>query len=151
MALKIKSTKVTEDIVDENNNVIGKVSFDPEDPIIYKKYLHLVDIIEEKQKIDKKLGSLENIPDFDLKNIEEFEKYKEIFKKIGQKLDNYLETMEEIKNTTDEIFGNVSETFEKITNSIDPYIELIKWANSYFKEKRTAKVEKYLDKEEEIL
>ncbi len=151
MALKIKSTKITEDIVDENDNIIGIVSFDPEDPIIYKKYLHLVEIIEEKQKKDKQIGTLENIPNFDLKNIEEFEKYKGIFKKLDEKLDNYLETIEEIKTVTDEVFGNVSGTFSKISNSIDPYIELIKWANSYFKEGRSSKVNQYLDKEEEVL
>ena len=151
MALKIKSTKITEDILDENNNVIGEVSFDPEDPTVYKKYLGLINVIEEKQRKDKKIGNLENIPDFDLNNIEEFEKYRGVFKKLDEKLDNYLFTIEEIKKISDEIFGDVSKVFSKTSNSIDPYIELIKWANPYFKKGRKTKINQYLDRQEEVL
>lgn len=151
MKLQIKSTKVHEDIVDENDKKIGEVEFDPQDITIYKKYLKLVDIIEEKQKNDKEIGEIEQIPNFSLNNIEDFDKYKDTFKKIDKKLDNYLETIEEIKKITDEIFGNVSEVFSKVSSSIDPYLELIKWANPYFKQGRNDKVNKYLDDAKDVL
>lgn len=147
MSLKIKSSRVIEDIVNENNEKIGIVSFDPEDAENYKKFLDLINIIEEYQKIDSEL-KVDEIPDFDLKSIEEFEKYRDSFNKIGVKLDNYLDMRTKIKNISDEIFGNVSEVFEKINKSLDPYLNLIEWASPYFKSKRTEKINEYLDAEE---
>lgn len=153
MALKIKSTKVVEDIVNEKDEVIGKVSFDPKDATSYRKFLDLVEHIEEKQRTDKEIGKIDNISNSDLNNIDNFEKNREMFNKIGKKLDNYLEMIEEIKLLSNEIFGNVSNAFEQICGqgSIEPYLELIEWATPYFKQGRTEKVTAYLNDKEDIL
>lgn len=151
MALKLKSTKVIDKILDENNNEIGIIEFDPEDAGVYKKFLELIDTITEYQKVDSKIGQLEDIPNFNLTNIQEFEKYKGIFNKLDQKLDSYIKMRENIKNITNEIFGNVSETFEKVSKSIDPYVSLIEWATPYFKEKRKNKVNEYLEDSEDVI
>ena len=149
MDLKIKSTKVEENIVDEKDTIIGKILFDPEDATIYKKFLELVDKITEYEKINKQIGTLGEMPE--LKAIEDFEKYKGVFDKLDQKLDNYINLKEEIKTVTDEIFGNVSEAFEKVSNSLEPYVELISWASPYFNKKREEKINQYLDNTEEVL
>lgn len=149
MTLKIKSTRIEEKIADENDNEIGKVSFDPEDVMVYKKFLGLIDTLTEYEKIDRQIGNLGNIPD--LKTIEDFEKYKGVFDKLGQKLDAYIKMREDIKNVSDEIFGNVSKAFEKISSSLEPYIELITWARPYFNKKREEKVNQYLDEKEDVL
>lgn len=151
MALKLKSTKVIDKILDENDKEIGIIEFDPEDANVYKKFLELIDTITEFQKIDNKIGQLEEIPNFNLNKVEEFEKYRGVFNKLDQKLDNYIKMREEIKTVTNEIFGNVSDAFEKVSNSIDPYIALIEWANPYFKEKRQKKVNEYLDDNEDVM
>lgn len=151
MKLKLKNTKVEEDITNKNDEVIGKVSFDPKDARAYKAFLSLIRLIEDYQKKDKKIGDVENLPDKKLESIEEFEHYKDSFDKLENKIDNYLELEVEIKKIADEVFGNVSETFSKVSNSIDPYIELVTWATPHFKEERSNKVNSYLAKKEDVL
>lgn len=153
MSLKINSTKITENIENEKGEIIGKVSFDPNDIGIYKKFLKLIDSIEEKQKFDEKIKELEDIPNFKLNSTEEFEKYRGVFEKLDKKLDNYLEMIAEIKEMSNEVFGNVSEAFEKVCseNSIEPYIELINWATPYFHKGRKEKLNDYLEDSEEVL
>lgn len=151
MKLKLKNTKIIEDITDENDEVIGKVSFDPKDARAYKAFLNLIKLIEDYQKKEKKIGDIENLPKEEIKSIEDIEIYKDSFDKLENKIDNYLELETEIKKITDEVFGNVSETFSKISNSIEPYIELVHWATPYFKKERLNKVDTYLSKKEDVL
>lgn len=151
MKLKLKNTKIIEDITDENDEVIGKVSFDPRDARAYKAFLNLINLIEDYQKKDKKIGDIENLPNEEIKSIEDIEIYKDSFDKLENKIDNYLELETEIKKITDEVFGNVSETFSKVSNSIEPYIELVQWATPYFKKERSDKVNTYLSKKEDVL
>nr|DAH18373.1 MAG TPA: hypothetical protein [Caudoviricetes sp.] len=151
MKLKLKNTKIIEDITDENDEVIGKVSFDPKDARAYKVFLNLINLIEDYQKKDKKIGDIEDLPTGEIKSIEDIEIYKDSFDKLETKIDNYLELETEIKKITDEVFGNVSETFSKVSNSIEPYIELVQWATPYFKKERSEKVNTYLSKKEDVL
>lgn len=151
MKLKLKNTKIIEDITDENDEVIGKVSFDPKDARAYKVFLNLINLIEDYQKKDKKIGDIEDFPTGEIKSIEDIEIYKDSFDKLETKIDNYLELETEIKKITDEVFGNVSETFSKVSNSIEPYIELVQWATPYFKKERSEKVNTYLSKKEDVL
>lgn len=151
MKLKLKNTKIIEDIIDENDEVIGKVSFDPKDARAYKEFLSLIKLIEDYQRKDKKIGDIENLPKEEIKSIEDIEIYKDSFDKLENKIDNYLELETEIKKITDEVFGNVSETFSKVSNSIEPYIELVQWATPYFKKERSEKVNTYLSKKEDVL
>lgn len=151
MKLKLKNTKVEEDITNENDEVIGKVRFDPKDAKAYKSFLGLIRLIEDYQKKDKMIGDVESLPDKKLESIEELEQFKDSFDKLENKIDNYLELEEEIKKIADEVFGNVSETFSKVSNSIEPYIDLVSWATSYFKEERSNKVNAYLSKKEDVL
>lgn len=151
MKLKLKNTKIIEDITDENDEIIGKVSFDPKDARAYKAFLSLIKLIEDYQRKDKKIGDIENLPKEEIKSIEDIEIYKDSFDKLENKIDNYLELETEIKKITDEVFGNVSETFSKVSNSIEPYIELVQWATPYFKKERSEKVNTYLSKKEDVL
>lgn len=151
MKLKLKNTKIIEDITNENDEVIGSVSFDPKDARAYKAFLSLIKLIEDYQRKDKKIGDIENLPKEEIKSIEDIEIYKDSFDKLENKIDNYLELETEIKKITDEVFGNVSETFSKVSNSIEPYIELVQWATPYFKKERSEKVNTYLSKKEDVL
>lgn len=151
MKLTVKSTKIEENIEDEKGNVIGKISFDPQDVNVYKKFLSLIELITEKQKVDRQIGDLGDISKENLKSIEDFEKYSVVFQKLDKKLDNYLSMMDEIKKTTDEIFGDVSSTFSNITASLEPYTELITWATPYFNQGRKEKVDKYLESTDDVL
>ncbi len=151
MKLKLKNTKITEEILDENDEIIGKVSFDPKDAKVYKSFLTLIKLIEDYHKKDKKIGDIENLPDKDLENIEELSVYKDSFDRLETKIDNYLGLENQIKKITDEVFGNVSETFMKVSSSIEPYIELVQWATPYFKKERANKVNTYLNNKEDVL
>ena len=149
MKLTVKNTIVHENITDEKGNIIGQLEFDPTDVTIYKQFLNLIDTVEEKIKADKELGEIGDIPNVDFTNVEDFEKYREEFNKIGKRLDNYLKVEKDIKQMTNEVFGNVSDAFDKVSKSLDPYIQLIEWATPYFKSGREEKLSKYLDADKE--
>lgn len=149
MKLTVKNTIVKEDITDEQGRKIGTIEFDPTDATIYKKFLNLISMIEEKAKIDKKIGGLQDIPNIKLTNVNEIEKYRGIFNKLEEKIDNYIDIEKEIRDTCDEIFGNVRDAFNKVSKSLDPYIQLIEWATPYFKNGREDKLKEYLNDEEE--
>lgn len=151
MALKIKSTKIKDTILDEKDNEIGIIEFDPEDATVYKRFLELIDTITEYQKIDSKIGDLEEIPSFELKSVEEFEKYRGVFNKLGRKIDEYIKMREKIATITDEIFGNVSGVFKQVSSSIDPYLSLIEWATPYFKKGRETKIKEYLEDSTDVM
>ena len=149
MKLTVKNTVIREDITDERGNVIGKIEFDPTDATIYKKFLSLISIIEEKAKTERQIGNLQDIPNIKLNNIDEIQKYRGIFNNLEKKIDNYIEIEQTIKDICNEIFGNVSDTFDKVSKSLDPYIQLIEWATPYFKSGREDKLKEYLDDKEE--
>lgn len=151
MEFKLKSTKVEENITNEKDEVIGKITFDPKDARAYKAFLSLIRLIEDYQEKDKKIGEIDNLPDKKMESVAEFEKYKDSFEKLENKIDNYLELELEIKRIADEVFGKVSDVFSVVSNSIDPYISLVEWATPYFKEERTNKVDSYLSKKEDVL
>ena len=86
MAIVIKSKKIKEDIADENGNVLGSISYNPEDTTTYTK---LTDIMNDLLKISdemKSLDRLEKLPENELKDIDEFEKYRNDFNTMNEVL-----------------------------------------------------------------
>ena len=149
MAIVIKSKKITEDIVDENGNVMGKISYNPEDTTIYTKLTDIMkDLIEISNEM-KMLQEKEQIPNEKITNIEEIDKYKEYFEKMNLSLHKCDEKIENIKIAIDSIFGKgTCDVVMDGSNDIDMLSVLIENVIPNFKKAREGKVNKYLSNEE---
>lgn len=105
MPIVAKSKKVKDNIVDENGNVLGTISYNPEDT---KTYTKLSNIMQEIFQIDEKrksIGDLKELPKERLKSLDEFEEYKETFEKMNETFNFCDEKIENIKKEIDDIFG----------------------------------------------
>ena len=58
MAIIVKSKKIKENIEDENGNILGVISYNPEDTTTYTR---LTDIMDEILEMNEEMKSLENI------------------------------------------------------------------------------------------
>jgi len=145
MAITIKSNRITDDIVDENGELITTISYNPEDT---RAYARLSDIIQKIYKIQDKIKEntpyIKELPKKNL-SLEELEEYRDSLEKVNETL-NFQETiMDEIFKDFDYVFGD--QTCEKIMgNSQDiialmPIIEAVK---PNFEKSRRNKFDKYL-------
>lgn len=151
MAIVVKSKKIKEEIVDEYGNVLGYISYNPEDTSTYTK---LTDIMQDILKINdetKKLEQIKKIPEDGLKNIEEFEQYRHDFNNMNESLHQCDERIENIKKSIDFIFGEgTCEIIMENSNDIDMLLPLIDEVLPKFTKSRESKVNKYLDQIEQL-
>lgn len=143
MAIKIQDKKIREQ-VQRDGRIICEVSFNPSDLSNYNKLLQLMDKISNADKEQKKQGKVNYIAKDKLQTIEDFEKYREDFDKIKNKISIYSELVKETKKDLDSIFGEgISDKITDGTEDLDLLMPLIKWAMPYFQKERKKKVEKY--------
>lgn len=152
MAIVVKSKKIKEDIVDENGQILGSISYNPNDTTTYTK---LTDIMNNLLKISDEMKSLQhikNIPEEGLKSMEDFENYRDDFNAMNISLHNCDEKIENIKHSIDLIFGEgVCNIIMEGSNDVEMLIPLIEEVIPKFKNARDGKVNKYLPTESEIL
>lgn len=148
MAIIVKSKKIKENIMDENGNILGIISYNPEDTTTYTR---LTDIMNDLLKIGdemKQLNNIKKIPEDGLNNIEEFNKYKDDFDNMNKSLHRCDERIENIKKSVDEIFGlGTSKIIMEDTNDVDMLVPLIDEVLPKFKQARNSKVNKHLKSE----
>lgn len=148
MAIVVKSKKIKEDIVDENGNLLGTISYNPDDTTSYTKLSDIMQNLMQLSDEKKTLEKIKEIPEEELKNIEEFEKYRNHFNDINKSLHNCDERIEEIKKSIDAIFGEgTCKIIMEGSNDIDMLVPLIEEVMPKFKNARVGKVNKYLQKE----
>ena len=149
MAITVKNNKISEEIVDENGKVLGKIEYDPSDT---KAYNELLNIINETLEIKNKITEVPNIDDKSINTIEDLEKNRDIFNKILE-VSNY--SSDKIKNITerlDSIFGvGVCDIFLQGTQNLNYLEPLINGVLPNFKEARQGKIDKYLSDESDVM
>lgn len=146
MPIVAKSKKVKDNIVDENGNVLGTISYNPEDT---KTYTKLSNIMQEIFQIDEKrksIGDLKELPKERLKSLDEFEEYKETFEKMNETFNFCDEKIENIKKEIDDIFGqNTSKIMMEDSNDIELLLPLIESVIPIFEKIRNKKINKHLE------
>lgn len=148
MAIVVKSKKIKEDIVDESGNILGIISYNPDDTTTYTKLSDIMQNLMQLSDEKKSLEKIQEIPEEKLKNIEEFEKYRNHFNDINKSLHNCDERIEEIKKSIDAIFGEgTCKIIMEDSNDIDMLVPLIEEVMPKFKNARTSKVNYYLQQE----
>lgn len=149
MAITVKNNKISEEIIDENGKVLGKIEYDPSDTKVYNE---LLNIINETLEIKNKITEVPNIDDKSINTIEDLEKNRDIFNKILE-VSNY--SSDKIKNITerlDSIFGvGVCDIFLQGTQNLNYLEPLINGVLPNFKEARQGKIDKYLSDESDVM
>jgi len=144
MALKIKDKFIKEDIVDENDNKIGELKFNPNDSRIMKLLTEAVKKCSDGLKEIDKIGNIDSLSSKKLENIEDFEKERETFEKIDKAYDIELRTVESVINNLSEVFGkDTIELFTKGTMDVNLVSPVIDFVVPYVKKERDKLTKKY--------
>lgn len=146
MALIIKSKFIKEDILDESENKIGELKFNPNDSRIMKKMSIL---IKEFSSAIKEINELDKVkkPKSDLKTLEDFENASDYFEAFDKATDLEISVVDKLIDGLSEIFGRETvELFTQGTKDAESLLPIISFMEPYVKENRQSQVNKYLDK-----
>ncbi|MCI8575774.1 MAG: hypothetical protein HFI09_04820 [Bacilli bacterium] len=149
MAIVVKSKKIKEEIVDETGKVLGYISYNPEDTSTYTKLTNILDNLVQISDEMKSLKTIKKIPEDELIDIEDFEKYREDFNRMSISLNKCEEKIGKVKENIDLIFGKgTSEIIMEGSNDVDMLVPLIEEVLPKFKSARESKVNKYLSNQQ---
>lgn len=146
MALIIKEKFIKEDILNENQEKIGELKFNPNDNnIIYKLSKIVKNLTDHMDKI-KNMDKLPEIQVKEPKTAEEFEKMAETFNKLNERLEIEDEAITSVFKDLEEVFGKETiELFTKGTKDIDSIMPLVEYVIPIVEEARNKKVSKYVN------
>lgn len=151
MAIVVKSKNIVESIEDEKGNLLGKISYNPEDLKAYQKLTHIIDSINNIKNNSNNLNSLSTIKDEDI-TLDNFDEHKELFDGVKSDLDIINTEIENIKKDIDEIFGEgISNIFMGNSNDLELLMPLIDDVMPKFQANRKEQVNKYLNNTETVL
>lgn len=151
MALTIKNRLIKEDILDESENKIGELKFNPNDSRIMKKMSSLVKDFGKAVKEIDKLDKIER-PNLESISIEDFDKASEYFDAFDKATDIEIETTDKLINELSEIFGKETiELFTQGTKDAESLLPVINFIEPYVKNARQSKLDKYLDNKNDVM
>lgn len=152
MAIIAKSKNIKENIEDENGNLLGTISYDPEDIKSYRILMDIVNLISDMSKNAKNLNKLELIGDSKINNPEDFEKYDELFKECQKDFHSIDDGIEVIKNNIDDIFGEgTSYIMMGSGHNVELLMPLLDEVMPKFKSARENKLNSYLDNGSQVM
>lgn len=145
-AIKIKSKNKTLDLENDNGDIIGKITFNPEDIGAYNELLAIGDIIA---KISNKYDSIEEIQDIPQGKLDSAEQYKDTqntFSLIGNFTDYVVKQIDIISDKLNKIFGkDTSELIFQGSHDLELLSDFIEAVIPYFKSAKKERTDKYLD------
>lgn len=147
MAIQIKNSFITEDVVDENGNKIGEIRFNPSDSRIMSKLTKIVNDLNESLTKLKDLGDMPKIPKENLETIEDFEKVSGIFQTINKGFSIEESAIDGVIEDLTEVFGKETvELFTGGSKDVLSIMPLIEYVMPYVKKARETKINKYITK-----
>ena len=145
MAIVIKNKNIKEELVDDNGNVLGYISYNPEDTSTYTKLCNIMENILQINDKSKVIGKVKKMPEH-IENLEEFDEYREEFKKIKDFFDFQDSKIDEIIKSINDIFGeDTCKIIMGNSKDIELLVPLIDEVMPKFKKARENKANKYLD------
>lgn len=152
MAIVVKKKSIEEEIVDEKGNVLGRISYYPDDIKAYRILSDIVDSIQKISKDAKNLDKLGSLSEEKIESLEDFEQYAETFNECRGNFHNIDDAIEGIKNNIDEIFGRgTSYLLMGNGHDIELLTPLLDEVMPKFKEQREDKVNQYLDTDSAVM
>lgn len=151
MAITVKDKNIKENLVDENGNILGSISYNPEDIKAFRKLSDILNFINEMSKNTKYLNQLGVLPKENI-SLDDFYKYEELFSGVRNELHTIGDLIEETKTSIDEIFGEgTSYILMGNGEDLELLMPLLDEVMPKFKSKREEKVNQYLDNDESVL
>ena len=145
MAIIVKNTKITEEIVDEKGNVLGHISYDPKD---YNAYKEIMNIMEDIYKLEDSLNKSKDIDIDKLKNAKtdaDFDALRGEFHIISSALNEGSESIDSIIDRVDAIFGKgICNIILNGTYNLDLLLPLLENVTPQFEKVHTEKKNAYL-------
>ena len=150
MAIKLKSKNVSVDVENENGEVIGKISFNPEDVGTYNAVMA---IGAEIGKIDDKYKGVGDIADIPEEKLTEAKDFNEVRGTINRVLDFtsfMVERVDEIAKQIDGAFGEgTSKLILQGGHDLEALRAFLEGITPYFKGAHEKRVNKYLKDDNE--
>lgn len=151
MAITVKNKNIKENLVDEEGNILGSISYNPEDIRAFRKLSDILDFINKMSKNTNYLNQLGKIPDKEI-SLDDFSEYEELFNGVHNELHTIDDLIEETKTSVDEIFGEgTSYILMGNGGDLDLLMPLLDEVMPKFKSEREEKVNQYLDNNESVL
>lgn len=148
-AIKLKSKVKTIDLENDSGEIIGKISFNPEDIGAYNELLAIGEIIT---KISEKYDSTKvqnDIPEGKFESVEQYKVAQNTFSQIGEFTNFVVKQVDLISEKLDKIFGkNTSELIFQGGHDLEQLSDFIEAVIPYFKNAKNKRVNKYLDRTE---
>lgn len=145
MAIIVKSKKIKETIEDENGNILGIISYNPDDTTTYTRLTDIMNEILEMNKEMKSLENIKNIPKEAAQDINQFEQYRDSFNDFNKSLHTIENKIQNIKKSIDDIFGEgIANIIMENSNDVELLTPLIEEVLPKFKSARENKINKYI-------
>lgn len=146
MAIIVKNTKITDEIVNEKGEVLGIISYDPNDLKSRKEIINIINDIYKLEDSLKKADKI-NISQFsNAKTMEEFEKARDSFNQLRVHINQGAEHIEDIIKRIDNIFGEgTCKIVLNDTYNLELLIPLLNGVLPQFEKVQNEKKNKYLD------
>ncbi len=152
MAIIVQNKNIEENIEDKDGNILGKISYNPDDVKAYRALVDIVSMIDDLSKNTKNLKKLEVLGDAKINELIDFEKYSSLFKECQKDFHDIDDGVEVIKKHIDEIFGEgTSKIMMGDGCDVSLLMPLLDEVMPKFKEKRESKVSEYLEDESQVM
>ena len=147
MALKVNNNFIVEDIVDENNNKLGELKFNPKDSRIVNRLMQCLTLADKNSKELNKLGEIEDISKFDINDSKDAERISENIEKMEKASNLEEETVDKILNELNDIFGkDTIEIFTGGTKDIESIMPILDFIKPHIQKARSSMMSKYMPK-----
>lgn len=150
MAIKLKSKNVSVNVENENGEVIGKISFNPDDIGTYNAVMA---IGSEIGKIDDKykgVGDIADIPQEKLTEIKDFDEVRGTINRVLDFTSYTVERIDEIAKQIDKAFGEgTSKLILQGSHDVEALQAFLEGITPYFKSAHNKRVNKYLKDDNE--
>lgn len=144
--IQITTRNITLDIKDQDDNVIGKISFNPKSIKVSNAFSRIYQEVQAIVDKHKAVGEIKDIPTGKLDNPTDYQVAGDTIEKVINFTDEAMAEIDKIGNHLDEIFGNG--TYKLIMQDnydVEALFEFLSEVTPYFKEAQKARVGKYLE------
>lgn len=144
MVLKNKNKFIVEPILDENNNKLGELKFNPNDARIMNRLAKCLDYAEKALKKLKNMGEMPNLSTIEINSVEDAENISGAIEKISNALDLEEDCATMVINELSEIFGkDTIDIFTEGTKDIETINPILEFVMPYVRKAREEKVSQY--------
>ncbi len=152
MAIVAKNKNIVENIEDEKGNILGKISYNPDDITAYRALIDIVNMIDDISKSANNLNKLEVLGNAKIDSLMDFEKYSNFFKDCQKDFHDIEDGIKVIKERIDEIFGEgTSQILMGNGCDVNLLMPLLDAVMPKFKEARESKINNYLDDGSQVM